>query len=46
MLPPSEKPIIENVAEPVHEMGEEAVAKRICIPKSLESYGTSKGVSE
>lgn len=37
MPPPSEKATMENASEPVHEMGEEAVAKSICIPKSLES---------
>ena len=46
--PPKENPIIEKPPEvtPVHDSGEEVIAKRIWIVKSLTSCWMLRGVSE
>lgn len=46
--PPRENPTMENPPEaaPVQDSEEDAVVKNICIAKSRESCGTSRGVSE
>lgn len=48
MPPPMEKAMIENPPEavPVHDSGDEAIAKKTCRMKSLASWDTSRGASE
>jgi len=46
--PPRENPTMENPPEaaPVQDIEEDAMAKKICVVKSRESCGASRGVSE